>query len=339
MNRVIITGGNGFIGKHLVKKILSCNLNSLTLISNSANFGDKYFSNRKFSKNTPLRSYTADIRDRKAISEILLRESADTCIHLAAKTSVPDSIKNPDETMEINANGTLNVLDACHRSKVNNFVFASSAAVYGDAKELPISENCFLRPLSPYGKSKMLAEQHVFRYRKLKKIQNTIVLRIFNVYGDGQVSESDVVTKFARRLSKGLPPVIYGDGKHTRDFISVDDVAEAIILSVGAMEDGSNKNYKSSLNPVFNIGTGTSTSIKELAQKMISISGLKLDPIYEEENQESRIILHSCANITNAKKALHFVPKKDFDTGLREVIEPLHLSKRVSHDGSNTLKT
>lgn len=327
MNRVIITGGNGFIGKHLVKKFLSCKLNSLALISNSANFGDKYLSNRKFVQDMPLKFYSADIRDRRGISDIFLREKADTCIHLAAKISVPDSIKNPDETMEINVNGSLNVLEACYKSQVNNFVFASSAAVYGDTKELPISENCILKPLSPYGESKMLAEQHVFRYSKLKKIQNTIALRIFNVYGLGQVSESDVVTKFARRLSKGLPPIIYGDGKHTRDFISVDDVADAIILSVRAMEDHNNENYKSNSNPVFNIGTGTSTSIKELAQKMISISGLKLDPIYEKENHDNRVILHSYANITQAKNTLHFIPKKDIERGLKEIIGPMLTKK------------
>lgn len=338
MNRVIVTGGNGFIGKHLVKKLLSCKPHSLALISNTSDIGDKYLGDGELLKDMPLTFYNADIRDRKVISNIFRDEKADTCIHLAAKISVEDSIKKPDETMEINVNGTLNVLEACYKTKVDNFVFASSAAVYGDVKELPISENCFLRPLSPYGKSKMLAEQHVFRYRKLKKIQNAIALRIFNVYGIGQTSESDVITKFARRLSKVLPPVIYGDGKHTRDFISVDDVADAMILSVRAMENLNIENYKLNSYPVFNIGTGTSTSIKELAQKMISISGLKLDPIYEEENQDSSVILHSYANITNAKNALHFVPKKDFETGLREIIEPLHVSKRVTQNDSKALK-
>ena len=160
----------------------------------------------------------------------------DTCIHLAAKISVPDSIKNPDETMEINVNGTLNVLEACHTNQVNNFIFASSAAVYGDVTELPISEDHTLHPLSPYGTSKMLAEKHVSTYGRLKKIQNTISLRIFNAYGPGQTSESDVITKFAKRLSNGLPPIIYGDGNFTRDFISVDDITEAILLSLRAME-------------------------------------------------------------------------------------------------------
>jgi UDP-glucose 4-epimerase len=190
-----------------------------------------------------------------------------------------------------------------------------------------------LRPLSPYGTSKMLAEQHVFSYNKLKKIQNTISLRIFNVYGDGQVRESDVVTKFARRLSKGLPPIINGNGKHTRDFISVDDVVDSILLSIRAMEEPKNNhNYNSSSSPVFNIGTGTATSINELARKMISISGLQLNPVYVEGNQDGGVILHSYADITKAKRGLRFVAKKNLETGLREITELMHISKSASQD-------
>jgi UDP-glucose 4-epimerase len=328
LRKVVITGGNGFIGKHLVNRILMYDQCSVVLIANKSNSVD-----RELKETMPLTFYTADIRDRKAVSDIFQDEKADTCIHLAAKISVADSIKNPDETMDINVKGTLNVLEACYNSKVNNFIFTSSAAVYGDVEKLPISENHSLSPLSPYGTSKMLAEQHVFCYNKLKKIQNTISLRIFNVYGVGQTSESDVITKFATRLSKGLPPIIYGDGNHTRDFISVNDVADAILFSVRAMEEPKNNyNDNLSLPPVFNIGTGTATSIKELAQKMISISGLELDPIYDEENVGSGVILHSYADMTKAKNALHFVAKKDFERGLREIIEPMHLSRRVTQN-------
>lgn len=318
MNRVIITGGNGFIGKHVVKKFLRYNLQSLAIISISK-FTEGYLSNNKLNQDLPLRSYTADIRDRKAILDIFLHEKVDTCIHLAAKISVSDSLKNPEETMEVNVKGTANVLEACQSSKVANFVFASSAAVYGDVCELPISENASLEPLSPYGTSKMLAEELVFRYNKQHKIQNTASLRIFNVYGSDNLSESDVISRFASRLSNGLSPIVHGDGNHTRDFISVEDVAEGILLSVKAMEGKNSRKFD--CLPVFNIGSGNGTSINEIARKMISISGLQLDPIYKSEIHELGIILHSYADMTKTKRYLNFVAKKNLETGLKEIIK------------------
>jgi UDP-glucose 4-epimerase len=274
---------------------------------------------------TNLTFHEVDIRDKEDILTVFRNEKADTCIHLAAKISVADSIKKPEETMDINVNGTLNVLEACHQSKVNNFVFASSAAVYGDVKELPIPESQSLKPLSPYGTSKMLAEQHIFSYKQSKKIKNTISLRIFNVYGNNQVSDSDVVTRFAKKLIIGEPPVMYGNGGQTRDFISVDDVVDAILLSARAMEDLDEPNE---LPSVFNVGTGTPTSISQLAQKMIEIFGLGLKPVYVDEKKDE--ILHSYADIKLAKKYLNFVAKKNIETGLREIIEPMILRKNTN---------
>jgi UDP-glucose 4-epimerase len=324
VDRLIITGGTGFIGRHLVKKILSSKPTSIALVANSSNMHDN-FTEKKLFQDARLKRYIADIRDRKAISDVFKHENAETCIHLAAKISVADSIKNPEETMDINVKGTQNVLEACSNNKVRNFVFASSAAVYGDVAELPISENHSLRPLSPYGASKMLAEELVFRYNKLKKIQNTTTLRIFNVYGADNVSESDVVSRFVARLSNGLAPIIHGDGNHTRDFISVDDVVDGILLSIKAMEN--RHNTKLSPSPVFNMGSGMATSINELAQEMISISGLELNPIHQKAKQDNRVILHSYADMTKAKRVLQFVARKNLERGLREIIEPIILRK------------
>jgi UDP-glucose 4-epimerase len=328
LERIILTGGTGFIGSHLAKRLMAYKPKSITIVSNTASANSKNTSCKESNKAIPLTFYTADIRNKDNISNIFREQRADTCIHLAAKISVADSIKNPQDTMDINVNGTLNVLEACHNSGVHNLIFASSAAVYGDAIELPISENQVLKPLSPYGSSKMLAEQHVSSYVRLSKLQNAISLRIFNVYGAGQTGESDVITKFAKRLSNGMPPIIYGDGMHTRDFISVEDVVEAILLSIETMEQsGNNPNAKFNSPEVFNVGTGKPTSIGELAQKMIDVSGLDLHPIYEEGSADNGIILHSYADMTKAKAILRFVPKKTIDTGLREMIDPMLLRK------------
>ena len=322
MSRIIITGGNGFIGSHLVKRLLSECAGSVVLISNTQNANDIKLKEKKLQDNFQLTFYNADIRDSKAISEIFRNERADICIHLAAKIGVADSIKNPQETMEINVDGTQNVLDACYKSDIKNFLFASSAAVYGDVKELPIKETSLLDPQSPYGKSKLEAERIIQSYQASEKIQNAIIFRFFNVYGKGQHSETDVVTKFASRLSKSQAPVIYGKGDQTRDFISLDDVIEAMSLSIEAVRKWDSSKGLIPLK-IINIGTGSPTSINEIAQKMILISGLDLAPIHVEETEENKGIMHSYADISKAKKLINFVPQKRIDEGLREVLDPL----------------
>lgn len=314
----MITGGNGFIGSCLVRKLLSLADHSITLVSNTQNANDELLKKRQLQENLPLTFHMIDITDRKEVLELFNYERPDTCVHLAAKISVADSIRNPEETMAVNVDGTSNVLEACYKSKVKDFLFASSAAVYGDAKKLPIKESATLDPLSSYGESKMHAEKLVLEYEKANKIQNAIVLRIFNVYGKGQQSETDVISKFAGRLSKGLPPIIYGDGTQTRDFITVDDVADAFLLSIRSMQ-GEIDNQELQRFPVFNIGTGIPTRIGQIALKMIKIAGLELEPIYEM-TEDKKEILHSYADMSKSKKILHFVPKKELDLELREIM-------------------
>jgi len=324
---MIVTGGTGFIGKHLLKRLISHKPSSVVIISNTDYTNQEYLSDRK-NLGDLLSFYTADIRDRKTISQIFEKENADICIHLAAKISVADSIKNPGETLDINSKGTLNVLEACYNSHVNNFIFASSAAVYGDVTELPVQENHRLSPLSPYGTSKMLAERHISSYKNLNKISRAVSLRFFNVYGIGQGSEGDVITQFASRLLSGKAPEVYGNGIQTRDFISVDDVVEAFISSIRLMEEDKSTDICDFRSPlVFNIGTGIPTDINELAIKMIRIFGVDVQPDYKIGNDKGAI-LHSYADISKAKDILHFNPKKGIDEGLKEMLEPMVIRKQ-----------
>jgi nucleoside-diphosphate-sugar epimerase len=329
MRNILITGGSGFIGNHLVKRLLHeersrykilviDNLSNNKVNSYCQNYNGKVLNERKAEHTShhngnQVSFYKADIRDKDTILKIFNRERIDTCIHLAAKIGVYDSITNPYETLDTNIKGTLNILEACSKNNVKNFVFASSAAVYGKAKKLPISEDhVAIEPLSPYGASKIAAEALISSYRNMKKIQKAVSLRFFNVYGENQNNEyAGVITKFAMRLSKGLPPIIYGDGKQTRDFVFVGDVVNAIIMSAKSNKD------RDALN-VFNIGTGIPIRINDLALRMIKIFGFKLHPIYRKPERGD--IKESYADLTKSKKILKFNTRKDFDEGLREVI-------------------
>ncbi|MDW0232359.1 MAG: NAD-dependent epimerase/dehydratase family protein, partial [Nitrososphaeraceae archaeon] len=267
--------------------------------------------------------YKEDIRNKKNILDIFNHERIiDTCIHLAAKINVNDSITNPEDTIDVNVKGTLNVLEACSSNGVKNFIFASSAAVYGEPKKLPLSEDeDLLEPLSPYGASKVAGEALVSSYRRSKKIKNAISLRFFNVYGDGQnIEYAGVITRFAERLSRGLRPIIYGDGKQTRDFVSVNDVVNAILLAVTE----ANK-IKMSSSSVFNIGTGIPISIDDLAQRMIRIFDINLKPIYCKAKVGD--IKYIYADTKKSKCILKFIAIDELESCLKQIVKQSFLQK------------
>jgi UDP-glucose 4-epimerase len=273
--------------------------------------------------NNKLSFYKADIRNKQEILDIIKDGHIDTCIHLAAIVSVLDSIVNPDYTVDVNINGTFNVLDACSRSGVKNFIFSSSCAVYGESNELPLSENDPLTPFSPYGASKAAGEALVSSYGRMKKIQNAISLRFFNVYGENQNPQyAGVITKFIERLSKGLAPTIFGDGEQTRDFIHVGDVVDAIISASSFKHDikdlDAANNWRS-LSTTFNVGTGHPTSINRLADKLIEIFGPNLKPIFT--NMVDGEMKHCYANTEKSRKFLNFVAKENFESNLPQMVD------------------
>ena len=318
MRHVLVTGAKGFMGSHLVRALLREKDIRLTLTDKFIRESD-FLAYSKTFRNKSVSIYNLDIRNRDKVFDLFKDEKIDTCIHLAGKVNVEDSIKNPALTMDTNVKGTLNILDACTFNHTKNFVFTSSASVYGNPTKLPISEDHVLKPLSPYGTSKVLAEQYVTTYRISEKIQNAISLRIFNAYGKGQHSGTDVITKLARRISNGLPPIIYGDGMQTRDFISVIDIVNAIMLSIKAMEERSDI-LISTQSSIFNIGTGKSTSIMELCKQMIRVSGLDLEPIYQDAENKGEI-KDSCADITRAKNILQFNPKNKLEIDIENIVK------------------
>lgn len=304
MKNVLVTGGGGFIGRHLVKLMKEKSFNVVVVDSlvNPNSIGGQVPS-----------FYKVDVRDRKALVDIIKKEKIDSCVHLAALISVIDSVREPLSTIDVNVNGTTGLLEACSECRVRNVVFASTGAVYGEPKLFPIQEQHVLDPLSPYGASKVAGEALAASYANCGKIASAISLRFFNVYGEGQsAAYAGVITKFADNLSKNLPPVIYGDGLQTRDFVYVGDVANAIFLALQASDDG--------LSGTFNIATGRSITINDLARAMIDIFGLDVEPVYEDERKGD--VRLAQVDISKAKKSLGYMPVGKLEEMLKMLMAP-----------------
>jgi len=302
--RIFVTGGAGFIGRHCVRSFLEKNY-QVTIFDNLSNSSKDMISDllddgAKFVK--------GDITVQDQVSKTI--SGHDTVIHLAAKNSVDESIKFPEQTFTTNVEGTKNVLNSCLKHNIKNIVIASSAAVYGETQNMPVAENHKTNPSSPYGQSKLQMEQLVESFSKKHNL-NSIILRIFNVYGKGQSDEyAGVITKFLAKISKNEPLEIFGDGLQTRDFVSIHDVVDAINIAISNIDEKRVNAY--------NIASGKAITIKDLAKVMIELSRKKLKINYLEKKPGE--IRFSQANITNAKNELGFLPKIDLKEGIKRLI-------------------
>ena len=305
---VLVTGGAGFIGSHLVRSLVGKGWTVVVL--------DDFSSGKKenldeLSDSDGLRVVEGDVRDRKVVDEVI--EGVDAVVHLAAFVDSASSVGRPLETNDINVNGTLNILDACVKKGVSRFVFASSAGVYGDGNPLPLREEYDLRPVSPYAASKVSGEYYCKVFCDCYGI-NTVVLRFFNVYGPGQGANqyAGVITKFMSSGLRGEPLTIYGDGTQTRDFINVEDV-------VGAL--GKALEFKSSGTEVFNVCTGKSLSINDLARYMQEAMGKHLRVLHVGPRVGD--ILHSYGFRGKAQDVLGFEAQVDFEEGLKRYVQSM----------------
>lgn len=299
--KFFITGGAGFIGSALVDYFAK---------DRHVIVFDELKTNQKpsFLKNHNVSIIKGDIRQKDLHDNL---NDVDLVIHLAAKISVQESISNPQESFSVNVEGTKNLLDACIKNDVKKIITASTAAVYGYCKKLPISENDPISPISPYGQSKLEMENLLKSYSQ-KYDLDSIILRPFNVYGPGQSSEyAGVISKFIENIKQRKPLVIYGDGSFTRDFIHVDDVVDAFANAI--------LHVKNKRGEIYNIASGHATSIKSVAEMLLEISGKKLDIVYKPQKHGD--IPHSQANISKAKKELDFSPKTKLKDGLKNLLE------------------
>ncbi len=297
--KIFVTGGSGFIGKHLIKKLQ--NEHELIIYENFSNSSEEDFSNL-LKKNVFL--IKGDMTNFPLLKKSLM--NVDLVIHLAAKIDILESITHPNDTHKINVEGSLNLLRCCVENNIKNFISASSAAVYGNPTEIPVSEKTVPNPVSPYGAEKLSLEFYAKAFANAYDM-NCISLRFFNVYGKGQSNEyAGVITKFIEKIHSNQPLTIFGNGENTRDFIHIDDLVDGIVKSI------SNINGKK--GNVYNLASGVSTSVKELAELMILISKKNLKLNFTDSRPGD--LLHSLASIELAKKELGFEPKISLEDGL-----------------------
>ncbi|MFQ6129916.1 MAG: NAD-dependent epimerase/dehydratase family protein [Candidatus Hadarchaeaceae archaeon] len=310
--RVLVTGGAGFIGSHLVDALLARG-DAVTVLDN---LSSGTLNNLKIHKdNSALRFIQGDIRDTGAVERGLT--DVDAVIHEAAMISVPLSIEDPELAHSVNVEGTLALLKASLGRGIKRFVFASSSAIYGEQTQLPISEDAPPKPLSPYGNSKLVAEQNCRKFYESEGLE-TVCLRHFNVYGTRQTGEyAGVMTKFMERLRDNRPPIIYGDGEQTRDFIYISDVVDVTLLALE--RDGV-------AGKTLNVGTGRATSINELCRIFLRLSGKTgLKPTHQAPR--SGEIRHSQADIANMRKLLGYEPKVSLEQGVEKLLRTFEVVK------------
>lgn len=298
--RIAVTGGAGFIGSHLVRRLVEMGF-AVTVLDNLST-GSLRNLNDVLRDIDFVRGDVTNLDDvEKAIS------SSDVVVHLAALIDVGESVEKPELYFDVNVKGTFNIARASR--KADALIFASSSAVYGEPIKIPISEDHPLSPRSPYAASKMAGEAYVNCFAEINEYR-PVVLRLFNVYGPKQSrAYSGVIVEFIKKALRGEPPVIFGDGEQIRDFIHVSDVVKAVINAI----------TNSSVTGTFNIGSGEGVTINKLALLVAEIAGRReLRPIYSLPRKGD--IRVSIADITKARRELGFNPTVSLEDGLRELV-------------------
>ncbi|MGC4031536.1 MAG: SDR family oxidoreductase [Tepidisphaeraceae bacterium] len=301
--RVLVTGGAGFIGSHLTEALLK--LDAEVTVFDDLSSGVR----ANLPNATNIRVVHGSVLDEAAVANAM--DGVETVFHLAARVSVPQSVTDPKAYHDINATGTVTVLEAARKSGVKRIVYSASSSAYGDAPELPKVETMAERPQSPYAAAKLVGEQYVRAYASCYDI-DAISLRYFNIFGPRQNPHSPysgVIAAFSKMILNGEPPRITGDGSASRDFTFVHNVVHANLLAA-TRPDRLN-------GEVVNIAVGERRTILELAQAMLRLfDRTDLKPTFSPPRPGD--VAHSLANLEQAKRLIGFTPIVSFEAGLAE---------------------
>lgn len=303
--RYVVTGGAGFIGSNTVDELVRRGASVVVLDDLSAGKEENLADVRN--KISFIKGSITDLEVvRKAMHE------ADYLIHLAARTSVPRSVKDPLETNKVNVEGTLNVLLAARDAKVKRVVYAASSAAYGETPTLPKVETMQPEPISPYGVAKYVGELYAQTFGRVYGLEN-VCLRYFNIFGprqDPSSPYSGVLAKFCSGFLDGTPPVVFGDGEQSRDFTYVENAVAANLLACEAPNVS---------GKVFNVGTGGRVTLNETIALLAKLTGSALETKFEPPRDGD--IRDSQADISRAQEFLKYEPAVSFETGLQRTLD------------------
>jgi UDP-glucose 4-epimerase len=305
LDKVVITGGAGFIGSHLATHFVASGFEVVVI----DNFATGHRRNLAHVEGD-VRLVEGDVRDSSLLSRLI--PGARWVLHHAAMVSVPLSVERPSECHEVNATGTLNVLDAAARAGCEALTFAASAAAYGDEPTLPKVETMAPLPLSPYASTKLYGEHCCSVWTRQFGLP-CVPLRYFNIFGERQDpagAYAAVISRFVERMSEGKAPIVFGDGGQTRDFCHVSDV-------VGANHAALERAGGAAGTPI-NIGTGRRTSLLELVESLNQVLGTDLTPEFRPERAGD--IRHSVADIARAGELLDYEPRTSLVDGLGRLV-------------------
>ncbi|MFQ5794318.1 MAG: NAD-dependent epimerase/dehydratase family protein [Candidatus Bipolaricaulia bacterium] len=312
--RILVTGGAGFIGSHVVARYIEMGHRVTVLDDLSIGRSENLIEGAELVQ--------LDIRDDDGLRQLFHRERFDLVNHHAAQMDVRRSVADPAFDAAVNILGSLNLLQNCIQHEVNQFIFTSSGGViYGEAdpEKIPLTERAVKRPISPYGVSKLAVEHYLYHYR-INHGLRYVSLRYANVYGPRQDphGEAGVVAIFIGQMLNGARPTIFGNGEQLRDYIYVKDVVATNMLATARL-DALNEDPVNSIDDLaFNIGTGRATSVNGLFETVSRILSYRDPPRYG--NPRSGEIQRNALNITKAKQQLGYRPEYDLETGLRETV-------------------